>query len=66
MGEKLHSLITGKENEILHNQIQIFSLQIQHENMEFKAADFFTVNFQLIFSFVCALTNYIIILMQFS
>ncbi|XP_065162094.1 putative gustatory receptor 2a [Atheta coriaria] len=66
VGQRLHSLNTGEEIDSIQDQIKTFSLQVLHQNIEFSAGDFFTINFTLIFAIICAFTNYLIILMQFS
>ena len=47
-------------------QLQLFSLQLLHNKVEFSAGGFFPVNLTLAYSMVGAATTYIIILFQFK
>jgi hypothetical protein len=48
MGVLIHKMET--ENHDVIDQIEMFSLQIANEKVEFSAAGFFPINYTLIFS----------------
>ncbi|XP_065163224.1 putative gustatory receptor 28b, partial [Atheta coriaria] len=67
-GEIVHSLedvINNENNKKINSELMTFSLQISNLRKEFTAADFFIVNYTLLFKIVGALVTYLIILMQF-
>ncbi|KAJ3647481.1 hypothetical protein Zmor_019358 [Zophobas morio] len=63
-GELIHRIDT--EDCDIRDEIEMFSLQIANEEVEFNAAGFFSINYTLIFSIIGGVTTYIIILIQLS
>ncbi|KAJ3647886.1 hypothetical protein Zmor_019735 [Zophobas morio] len=63
-GELIHKIET--EEHDLIDEIEMFSLQIANEQVEFNAAGFFPINYTLVFSIIGGVTTYIIILIQLS
>ncbi|KAJ3637021.1 hypothetical protein MTP99_000510 [Tenebrio molitor] len=64
MGVLIHQIET--ENQDMIDEIEMFSLQIANEKVEFSAAGFFPINYTLIFSIIGGVTTYIIILIQLA
>ena len=50
----------------ISTELQLFSIQLLSNKVEFSAAGFFPVNLSLVYSMVGAATTYIIILLQFK
>ncbi|XP_045482799.1 putative gustatory receptor 28b [Harmonia axyridis] len=48
----------------IRDEIEMFSLQISNETIEFTAAGFFPIDYSLLFSIIGGVTTYIIILIQ--
>ncbi|KAJ9599118.1 hypothetical protein L9F63_010386, partial [Diploptera punctata] len=46
--------------------LQIFSLQLLHQNIEFTVCGFFPINFSFIYSIIGTITTYVVILIQFQ
>ncbi|KAJ3647883.1 hypothetical protein Zmor_019733 [Zophobas morio] len=63
-GELIHRIETEDHDTI--DEIEMFSLQMANEEVEFSAAGFFPVNYTLVFSIIGGVTTYIIILIQLS
>lgn len=61
----LEDVINNENNKKINSELMTFSLQISNLRKEFTAADFFIVNYTLLFKIVGALVTYLIILMQF-
>lgn len=66
-GDILHlleySLCDDNQNDV-HCEFMIFSLQVLNLEEKFTAADCFNVNYTLLFKTVGALVTYLIIIMQ--
>ncbi|XP_044265397.1 putative gustatory receptor 28b [Tribolium madens] len=63
-GELIHKIET--EDHDIRDEIEMFSLQIANEQVEFNAAGFFPINYTLVFSILGGVTTYIIILIQLA
>ncbi|XP_068895044.1 putative gustatory receptor 28b [Tenebrio molitor] len=63
-GELIHKIET--EDHDTRDEMEMFSLQIANEEVEFNAAGFFPINFTLLFSIIGGVTTYMIILIQLS
>ncbi|XP_008195702.2 putative gustatory receptor 28b [Tribolium castaneum] len=63
-GELIHKIDT--EDHDIRDEIEMFSLQIANEQVEFNAAGFFAINYTLVFSILGGVTTYIIILIQLA
>nr|CAD7576560.1 unnamed protein product [Timema californicum] len=50
----------------LDEEIELFLLQLLHRKVKFTAYDFFPLDFTLVYSFVGAVTTYLVILIQFQ
>ncbi|KAJ9583546.1 hypothetical protein L9F63_022109, partial [Diploptera punctata] len=47
-------------------QLELFSLQLLHQKIQFTACGFFPLDFTLLYSIVGAVTTYLVILVQFQ
>jgi hypothetical protein len=60
MGALIHKIQTTNHHVI--DEIEMFSLQIANEGVEFTAAGFFSINYTLVFSvstlFSCEIINF--------
>ncbi|XP_022912983.2 putative gustatory receptor 28b [Onthophagus taurus] len=63
-GRLLHQIDTDDMD--VKDQIEMFSLQIVNEKLEYTAAGFFIIDYSLLFSIIGGITTYLIILIQFS
>lgn len=63
-GQLIHQIETSDYD--IKDEIEMFSLQIANEQVEFNAAGFFPINYSLLFSIFSGVTTYIIILIQLS
>nr|AWT23295.1 GR2 [Hycleus cichorii] len=63
-GELIHQIDTNDPE--IRDEIEMFSLQIINEQVEFNAAGFFPIDYTLVFSIIGGVTTYIIILIQLS
>lgn len=63
-GILIHQIISHSED--VRDEMEMFSLQLANENVEFSAAGFFTIDYTLIFTIIGGVTTYIIILIQLS
>ncbi|XP_040165697.1 gustatory receptor for sugar taste 43a-like [Anopheles arabiensis] len=50
----------------LKQSIEVFALQTLHQPIEFTACRMFTLDYTVLFSIAAAVTNYLIILIQFE
>ncbi|KAJ3637022.1 hypothetical protein MTP99_000510 [Tenebrio molitor] len=63
-GELIHKIETDDSKII--EEIEMFSLQMANQQVEFSAAGFFPINYTLVFSIIGGVTTYIIILIQLA
>ncbi|XP_044746570.1 putative gustatory receptor 2a [Coccinella septempunctata] len=61
-GLLIHQIET--EDFDMRDEIEMFSLQIANENIEFSSGGFFPIDYSLLFSIIGGVTTYIIILIQ--
>ncbi|CAK9795079.1 Putative gustatory receptor 2a [Anthophora plagiata] len=65
-GFGMESLLrTNIERDCVRNEINDFSLQLQHHRIMFTACDFFEIDNSLLTRFISVITTYLIILVQF-
>jgi hypothetical protein len=60
--QKLILYVDVKED--MREQLELFSIQLSNNRIEFTACGFFTVNFKLVRSIVYTVVTYIIVLVQ--
>ncbi|KAJ9599119.1 hypothetical protein L9F63_010387, partial [Diploptera punctata] len=65
-GVLVHQVLRFTINEKIREELELFSLQLLHQKVQFTACGFFPLDFTLLYSVVGAVTTYLVILLQFQ
>ncbi|KAJ4446600.1 hypothetical protein ANN_13297 [Periplaneta americana] len=65
--DEVHEMLLKRDlSDEMRSELQLFSLQLKHNKIQFSAAGLFVVGSSQFCSFVTGVTTYIVILIQFS
>ncbi|KAK9732372.1 7tm Chemosensory receptor [Popillia japonica] len=62
---EIRNNLSVKYNDV-EKQIQMYSIQMLHQKLEFSALGFFVINYSLLYSIVSAVATYLVIVIQFD
>ncbi|KAJ9583550.1 hypothetical protein L9F63_022113, partial [Diploptera punctata] len=65
-GVLVHKLLNKVNDSRVKEELELFSMQLLHQKVQFTACGFFPLDFTLLHSIIGAVTTYLIILIQFQ
>ncbi|XP_077300776.1 putative gustatory receptor 28b [Arctopsyche grandis] len=62
----LHKMAIDDDDDFTRTSVEMFSLQMLHQKVEFTACGFFPVDFSVLYMIIGAVTTYLVFLIQFE